>query len=202
MMVKKPALGRLGDQTASIAAAIAQMEGYNTAGTLAQRNNNPGNLRAVTGYTYPGQVGIDSRGFAIFDSADSGFAQLDKQIQINANLGLNLTQFFAGEPGVYPGYAPSADSNNPNAYAAFVSQQTGIPLDAPLNQVLAGTYAVGAAVPIGTDSAGNPCDPSIDADCTPTDSTSAGIFGDNTALIIAVGLAGLIGLYMAFGGRA
>ena len=116
----------LGDLTTSIAQAIAQQEGFNKPGTLAQRNNNPGNLRSG-----PGQTGT-SGGFAVFPDAASGWSALDHQVDLNIGRGLTLQQFFAGGNG-YPGYAPSADSNNPTAYANFVASQAGISASVPLN---------------------------------------------------------------------
>ena len=62
-------------------------------GSIAQVNNNPGNLRSG-----PGQIGT-SNGFAVFPDVATGYAALDSQIDYNVSLGLNLDQFFAGEPG-------------------------------------------------------------------------------------------------------
>jgi hypothetical protein len=121
----------------SLASAIAQMEGYNTPGTLAQRNNNPGNLRSA-----PGQTG-SSGGFAVFDTPAAGWAALDSQINTNVGRGLTLNEFFAGKPGVYAGYAPSADSNNPAGYASFVASQTGADPNVPLSSLLAGDSGSG-----------------------------------------------------------
>ena len=129
--------------TDEMAAAIAQFEGFNTAGSVAQRNNNPGNLRSGTG-----QTGTDSAGYAIFPSVASGYAALDNQINLNVSRGLTLDQFFGGGNG-YPGYAPSADSNNPAAYAAFVASQTGIPESVPLNQLPAGTSSNSSSSGLG-----------------------------------------------------
>lgn len=122
--------------TDNIATAIAQFEGYNKPGSVAVRNNNPGNLRAG-----PGQTGTDANGYAIFPDAATGWAALDNQVNLNISRGLTLNQFFGGGNG-YPGYAPSADSNNPAQYAAFVASKAGIPADTPLNQ-LAGSQASG-----------------------------------------------------------
>lgn len=119
--------------TSDIAAAIAQMEGAGT------RNNNPGNLMALPSYTYPGQVGVDSRGFAVFDSMASGQAQLARQIDLNISRGLSTQQFFCGSPGVYAGYAPNAGGNDCQGYAAFVAGQLGIDPGIPLNQANTGT---------------------------------------------------------------
>ena len=136
----------------SIAQSIAQMEGFNTPGTLAARNNNPGNLRAG-----PGQTGT-SGGFAVFPDLSTGWAALDNQISLNASKGLTLNEFFAGKPGVYAGYAPSADSNNPTQYAAFVASQTGADPNVPLSSLLAGDSGSGTA-PVDLTIAAGSIDP-------------------------------------------
>jgi hypothetical protein len=121
----------LGTTVDDLAQAIARFEGFLVSGSIAQRDNNPGNLRSG-----PGQVGTDSGGYAIFPDVATGYAALDNQIQLNVNRGLTLNQFFAGEPGVYAGYAPSADSNNPAQYASTVAGWLAIDPNTPLTQVL------------------------------------------------------------------
>jgi hypothetical protein len=169
----------------SLASAIAQMEGYNTPGTLAQRNNNPGNLRSG-----PGQVGT-SGGFAVFATPDDGWAALDNQIQVNAGRGLTLNEFFAGKPGVYPGYAPSADANNPAAYAAFVASQTGADPNTPLNSLLipspTPTDSPGASIPGPTLA-----DSSSPFDWTGGVDTSSGSDSSGLVIGLAVAAAGLL----------
>jgi len=118
-----------------IVEGLAEMEGYYTSGTLANRNNNPGNLRSWVGTPV-------SERFAKFATPDDGFAALRQQVQLNINRGLTLQEFFAGKPGVYPGYAPAADSNRPIAYAAFVAQIAGIAVDVPLDVIAAGADAI------------------------------------------------------------
>ncbi len=112
--------------TDSIAQAIAKQEGFYVPNSLAQRNNNPGNLRTW------GSNPIVS-GYAQFATPDAGWNALYSQIQTNINRGLTLNEFFAGKPGLYPGYSPSADQNSPIAYANFVSQHIGIDPNIPLN---------------------------------------------------------------------
>jgi hypothetical protein len=164
----------------SLASAIAQMEGYNTPGTLAQRNNNPGNLRSG-----PGQIGT-SGGFAVFPDAATGWAALDNQVQVNADRGLTLNEFFAGKPGVYAGYAPSSDANNPAAYAAFVASQTGADPNTPLNSLLAGSPA--AAPSDGS----TPADSSSPFDWTGGVDTSSGSDSSGLVIGLAVAAAGLL----------
>ena len=113
------------------AAAIARYEGYYTAGSVAQRNNNPGNLRSWGSYPVV-------NGFVQFPDAETGWAALRSQVQKNIDRGLTLDEFFSGKSGVYPGYAPAADNNQPSKYAATVATWLGISSDAPLAAALAG----------------------------------------------------------------
>jgi hypothetical protein len=113
----------------NFAQAIAIMEGFFKPNSLAARNNNPGNLRSW------GKTPI-AAGYAAFQSAEQGWNALRAQIQRNIDRGLTLREFFAGKPGVYSGYAPSADKNNPEAYARFVAGRLGVDVDTPLSQIV------------------------------------------------------------------
>jgi hypothetical protein len=104
-----------------IASAMAQMEGANVSGSLAQRNNNPGNLK-YAGQT--GAIGQDANGFAIFDSLASGQAALVNQLNLYADRGLTLSQALNI-------YAPPSE-NDTNNYVSFVSSQTGVDPNQPL----------------------------------------------------------------------
>lgn len=111
----------LGDLT-SIATAIGNFEGVNVANSLAQRNNNPGNLK------YAGQsgaIGQDANGFAIFDTQSDGQAALLSQLNLYAGRGLTLSQALNI-------YAPSSENNTSN-YIGYVSSQTGIDPNASLS---------------------------------------------------------------------
>jgi len=108
-----------------IAYYIATFEGFFQSGTVAARNNNPGNLR-----TWGSRPIRD--GFAVFDTAQDGWHALLRQIDLNVRRNLTLLEFFSGKPGVYPGYAPAADKNNPYNYASFIGNRLNIPLNQPL----------------------------------------------------------------------
>jgi hypothetical protein len=114
--------------TDSISQAIATMEGWYKAGSIAQRNNNPGNLRSWGSFPI-----VD--GYARFPTPDAGWAALRQQIDLNISRGLTLYEFFAGKPGVYGGYSPSADKNDPGGYAVYVASRVGIDPSIPLNQI-------------------------------------------------------------------
>ena len=109
----------------TVSNAIATFEGYFQPGSVADRNNNPGNLRSW------GNRPVRD-GFAVFGSAADGWAALRRQVELNVGRGLSLREFFSGKAGVYSGYAPAADSNDPNRYAEFVAARAGISADVPL----------------------------------------------------------------------
>lgn len=111
-----------------IAESIARMEGFYNPGTLAVRNNNPGNLRSW------GKNPVVN-GYAQFATSEAGWAALKRQVQLLIDRGLTLKEFFGGKPGVYPGYAPAADANDPNGYAAFVAKRLGVDVNTPLKSI-------------------------------------------------------------------
>ena len=111
-----------------IAESIARMEGFYKAGSLAVRNNNPGNLRSW------GSNPVVN-GYAQFPTIEAGWAALKRQVQLNIDRGLTLQEFFAGKPSVYGGYSPSADKNDPYAYARFVAGRLGVDITTPLKSV-------------------------------------------------------------------
>jgi hypothetical protein len=105
----------------TLADAISKMEGWLVPNSLAQRNNNPGNLRYVG---QAGAVGQDANGFAIFATPSDGQAALQTQIDLDTSRGLTLSQFISK-------YAPSSE-NDTSSYLSFVSQQTGIAPNDPI----------------------------------------------------------------------
>jgi hypothetical protein len=92
--------------------AIARQEGFNVAGSLAQRNNNPGNLRSGVG-----QSG-SSGGYAVFATPQDGWNALQNQIEIDSGRGLSLRDF------IYK-YAPPSE-NNTSAYLTNVVSWLGL----------------------------------------------------------------------------
>lgn len=102
-----------------IGGAIATMEGFFKEGSLSQRNNNPGNLRSW------GKNPVVS-GYVKFPTVEVGMKALESQIGKNIDRGLTLVEFFNGKPGVYGGYSPSSDGNDPLAYAQYVAGRVGV----------------------------------------------------------------------------
>src|ERR1700683_539719 len=105
------------------ASAIAQFEGYFTSGSVAARNNNPGNLKYAG---QPGATGADPNGFAIFPTAEAGYDALDAQLskyatQYPDDSLQDIMAHYLGQP------APTIDSQgNSLSYASFVAGQLGV----------------------------------------------------------------------------
>lgn len=72
---------------------------------LADYNNNPGNLRPPKGIKYEGQIGVDERGFAVFENKDAGQRALINDINIKINRGLDTPEKFIDR------YAPASAEN-------------------------------------------------------------------------------------------
>lgn len=105
--------------TDQLANAIAQFEGYWKPNSRAQRNNNPGNLRAG-----PRAIGKDSGGYAMYRTEADGWADLYRQIDLDAGRGLSLQSFIAK-------YGPPSE-NNTSSYLSFVAGQLGVSPDTRL----------------------------------------------------------------------
>lgn len=107
--------------------AIATMEGFFAKKkTLAQINNNPGNLRAGKR-----AVSKDANGYARYTTVEDGWADLSDLIGWYARR--HFTLF-----GMMERYAPSADKNDPDAYARFICQRVKCQMDTPVEQLLKG----------------------------------------------------------------
>lgn len=111
--------------TSKLALAVSKMEGFGIPGALPTRNNNPGDLRHAPGEMHspdsPDAVGS-------FATPEEGWAELERQIQIDADRGLTLRTF------VYT-YAPP-NENDSQRYLDFLCAQTNCSADTPLFQVL------------------------------------------------------------------
>ena len=94
--------------------------------TLADRNNNPGNLR------FAGQKGaiLGDKGFARFPTPQDGFNALKRQILLDAKRGLLAGQFIHK-------YAPP-NENNTNGYLRFFCHHLNCFPDTPLKVIIAG----------------------------------------------------------------
>lgn len=68
------------DRVQVLASAIAKAEGFGKIGTIPSRYRNPGDLKAVRGYRYPGQVGVGKGGHVIFRNNAAGWEALEHQL--------------------------------------------------------------------------------------------------------------------------
>jgi hypothetical protein len=110
----------------------------------------------------------------------TGEAALQHQVDLNIGRGLTLDEFFGGKAGVYSGYAPAADSNNPSAYASTVAGWLNIPENSVLSS-------------LGTDSASIPLDASATIDSS---SPSGGLPSDlSTGALVAIAVALGVGIW-------
>lgn len=148
----------------ALASAIQTQEGYYP-GSVAYRNNNPGNL------VYAGQAGASPGvgGFASFPSYSLGYQALQNQIVLDATRGTDVT----GNPTttvsqLLTSWAPPGQ-NDTAAYIASVTSQTGYDPNAPLStlgdpEISAGTSSP-VIVPASDDDSGfsfGDYDPSVD----------------------------------------
>lgn len=95
-----------------------------TGGSLAWRDNNPGNIRYGTVAVNNGAIGKDALGFAIFPSYDVGSAALHAVV----------TQSYGSSTinGMMSSYAPAFE-NNTSSYQTFLSKRVGVTGDAVIS---------------------------------------------------------------------
>jgi len=84
---------------------------------------NPMNLRGAPWLTSPRIV----NGFWAPSSRFIGIAGGAHLVALHIAQGNSLTDFIAGHPGVYSGFAPGADKNDPTTYIKDVSLWAEIP---------------------------------------------------------------------------
>lgn len=120
--------GMAADFVEAMARAMARQEGFYKASNKALRNRNPGNIRPWEGCTLP-----VAGGMIAFPTIEAGWEQLRRQIRKNVFVRrLTMREFFGGKKDpktgrvIYSGYAPAADGNKPDEYAAFVAGMVGI----------------------------------------------------------------------------
>lgn len=100
-----------------IAAAIAAQEGFFEPGTIAQRQDNPGNLRDAP---WSGPIVPKQRGYWLPTSLAQGQAGELHLIALLIAEGKTLS-------GLITTWAPASDGNNPTVYTRNVMKWTGIP---------------------------------------------------------------------------
>ena len=84
---------------------------------------NPGNLRGAPWLSAP----LIQNGFWKPVSRAVGVAGLAHVVALHIAQGNSLTDFIGGHPGVYAGFAPGADKNDPVSYIAHIAEWAEIP---------------------------------------------------------------------------
>ena len=102
------------------------------------RLNNPGNIRPGAGFF--GEIGDDG-GYAKFDSDAAGIRAIQRLLRTYGNqYGINTLRGLANR------YAPPSDNNPTDNYIEFLSQQTGIDPDEPINLAERGSEIIPAII--------------------------------------------------------
>ena len=114
-----------------MAAAIQNFEGWYP-GSRSYRNNNPGNLKFAG---QGGAVGQDELGHAIFDSYQSGWNALTRQLTLAFT---GLSRVYRPTDTLYQFFGKYAEANSVS-YAQTVAAQLGVSPDATLAQIATGT---------------------------------------------------------------
>ena len=106
----------MNDLIQRIVNAIIRQEGMPATWT------NPGNLRNAPWLTNP----VVNAGFWRPATRAEGVAGLAHLVALHIAQGNTLRDFIAGHPGIYAGFAPGADRNDPTVYIADVKNWAGI----------------------------------------------------------------------------
>jgi hypothetical protein len=92
--------------------------------TLAEYNNNPGNIRPAKGVKYEGMIGVDDKGFAIFEKPEFGQKALVNDITHKLEKrGIKTPNEFVDI------YSPKGDENSEDArdnYKIYIAQKLGL----------------------------------------------------------------------------
>ena len=92
--------------------------------TLAEYNNNPGNIRPAKGVKYEGMIGVDDKGFAIFEKPEFGQKALINDITHKIEKrGIKTPNDFVDI------YSPKGDENSEDArdnYKIYIAQKLGL----------------------------------------------------------------------------
>ncbi len=126
------------DWLEDLCSAIATMEGFFKPGSLAQVNNNPGNLRPwwpadqtsdIAKKRGLGDTNTPSGRFIVGIKLSNGIGALYCDVMLKIAEGVTLRQLLER-------WAPPSDGNNTQLYVSFVSQRTGIQPDQVLRDLL------------------------------------------------------------------
>jgi hypothetical protein len=135
-------------QYPGIDAAIGQFEGFNTPGTLAARQNNPGNIIYGPFAKANGAIGQGSGNpFAIFPNIDIGMHATDNLVSFYAKQNATISDLVHGwSPETAPGNSPQSTQ----AYTDFVAGSLGVPASTPVSDTKQ-PWTIWDAIKVGTN---------------------------------------------------
>lgn len=114
----------------NIDAAIAQFEGFNQTGSIAQRQNNPGNIMYGPFAVAQGSTGPGTNNIAVFPTAKVGANATDALVTQKVATGASLTDLLnQWSPPTATGNTPAGTQN----YIDYVAKQTGLNPLAPIS---------------------------------------------------------------------
>lgn len=97
-------------------------------GTLAWRNNNPGNIRMTDWAKANGAIGVGPGGFAIFPTAEVGKKAIVNLLKEGKHYRNNTIE------GAISRYAPPSE-NNTASYISFVTKKLGLPANTKMSSL-------------------------------------------------------------------
>jgi hypothetical protein len=108
-----------------LARLVAQEEGFNVPGSVPARRHNPGDLRHSNHSSHEGEGSND---IGIIDNDADGWADLERQLQMDAERGMTLTEFVDT-------YAPASE-NDTHQYLDYLCNGLNLPATATVTQAL------------------------------------------------------------------
>jgi len=116
--------------TQKLAHAIAKAEGFGTRNAKPTRLHNPGDIRARRSNAYPGQIGVDRQGYAIFKTDRAGWFALEAQIDKIVTGASNFYSVNSTLKQLGRGYATSS------IWVKNVAKNLGVTPDTSLFEIL------------------------------------------------------------------
>ena len=119
------------DRTQKLAQAIATAEGFYTAGSRAQRNNNPGDMTQDLIGKATGHDGA----FVIYATPDDGWANLYAQINLWFSGGSNNADGSSTISQISSFYTTDVPAGAQANWASNVAGALGVGVDTPISQI-------------------------------------------------------------------
>jgi len=96
-------------------------------GSVAWRNNTPGNIRKSPFARQNGAVGETDK-WAVFPNEEAGLVAITKLLRSKSYRDLSISEAIHR-------WAPASDNNNPKSYSQRVSKMTGLPVNTKINNL-------------------------------------------------------------------